>query len=148
MSSFASRHTSTVENPHEKGVTFTFRMLSGAEVEEAQQQHIASMVGGQNPRGWAGRFMSKLERGVASEAEAMAILRDPLGGFDRLTVARYGIVSWSYPGADGKPLPVTRDKVADLIDDVLEWAAVEVMKLTKPSRFLDAEQAQEAQKNA
>jgi hypothetical protein len=148
MSSFASRHQKTIDNPFESGVTFTIQKLNGAAVEQAQAKHMASFVVGRNPRGWAGIFHEKLQQGTATNEDALKLIRDPLAGYDRLTVAKLGLVAWSYVDeASKEPLPITSRTVEDLDDETLEHVATEILRLTKPRLFETVKEAETARKN-
>lgn len=129
MSIFASQTQATVAVPGEDGQTVTVRALTGGEYDAAQEAHLKAIAEGHSARGWSGTFRRQLAKGVVSDAAVVEMLADPLNGFDRHTVVKAGLVAWTY----GEVTPALVD---DLKDDVLEFIATEVMRLTKPSLFL------------
>lgn len=152
MSSFASHNQVVIPNPFEPGVTFTIQKLSGGAVERAQAEHIRKFIGGQNPRGWEQTFRRALAAGIATDTDAVKALEDPLAGFDRLTVVKYGLKGWSYTETlEGKPetsKPITPSAIEDDLDDeTIEYLAVEIMRLTKPARFQTPAEVEGARKN-
>ncbi len=92
-------------------------------------------------------------------AEFLAVLRDPLTGFDRFAVVRAGLMGWSYdapitvdgktPGAapvvPGTPKPY--DPIDDLSDPMVEFIATEIMRRTKPALFQTEEERAAERKN-
>lgn len=151
MSIFASETTTTIPLPFDAPHTVTIQQLTGRDVELAQAAHLRDFVGANSPRGWPAKFKLALATGTAVESDAQKMLNDPLVGYDRLTVARGGLKGWSYTikndKGDDVPKPVTPKAVEDLNDDALEFVAIEIMKLTKPSLFLTDEEKQAARKN-
>lgn len=132
------------------GATVVLQKLGGRAVEMAQAAHSRGVLHGFNGRGWAGKFMDSLAKGTATEAQAKAVLSDPVAGYDRQTVIREGIQSWTCTvKADGKdaPKPITFDTVGDLDDDLQEYFAVEIMRLTKPHLFKTAAEQETERKN-
>ncbi len=145
-SPFASRHTTTVSLPTDPTESITIRKLAGGVLERAQAVHLADTVAGRSPRGWAGIFQRALEAGIATNADALKLLQDPLSGYDRYTLVKGGVTAWTYQD-EGKPKPVSAETVADLDDEAMEFLAVAIMKLTKPALFMTAEEAEADQKN-
>jgi hypothetical protein len=150
LSIFASLTQSTpILVPFDPPNTVTVRRLTGREVEDAQAAHLRGLVNGQSPRGWSSAFHRLLTKGLGTEADVVKVMTDPLSGFDRLSVARAGLVAWSYdrpikptPRAATKDTPAyLDDPVADLSDEALEFIAIEVMRLTKPERFAESPRA-------
>lgn len=153
---FASQTTQTIpltfDPPHEA----TIRKLTGREYEQAQEAHMVGVLGGRL-NVWAQRFRRILTTGLASDAEAQAMLRDPLTGFDRYALVRAGLVSWTYdaaPPVDPEALK-TFDAAAarvkqvnDLTDEPVEFFALAILKLTKPALFVTAEEAMAEEKKA
>jgi hypothetical protein len=135
MSIFASQTSDTLPMPD--GGSVVIRKLTGAEYEEAQSAHLKAVTQGHHARGWSGTFRRQLAKGVATDADVQAMVVDPLNGFDRATVVRCGVVSWTYGD-------VTPERLADLDDDALELLATEVMRLSKPSLFYRNEEDAEA----
>lgn len=152
MSSFASRNQKTIPNPFEPGVTFTIQKLSGGACDRAQAEHIAKLASGRDPRGWEGVFRRALASATATDDDVRKAAQDPLAGYDRMTVVKAGLKAWSYTeDVDGKaePKPITPQAVDDDLDDeTIEYLAIEIMRLTKPARFVTAEEAEAVRKNA
>lgn len=152
---FASKTTQTIpltfDPPHEA----TVRKLTGREYEQAQEAHMVGVLGGRMSV-WAQRFRRILTNGLASDAEAQALLRDPLTGFDRYALVRAGLVSWTYdvpvpPGEASKtPDPaITRAKLVDDLDDeAVDELASAILKLTKPALFVTPDEAEIEEKKA
>lgn len=143
--------------PFDPDHSIVMRKLTGGEVEAAERAHMLSLVNGKSARGWAGRLARIFAGAEPVTAEAVqALAADPLSGYDRLTVARAGLVSWTYdlpttphaiPATDPDAKPVLYDPVADLDDEALEFIAREVAKKTWPSRFQTVEQMEADRKN-
>ena len=146
MSMFASRTTDTIPIPFEPGHTATIRGLTGGEADAAQAAHLRSSIGGRFwAHGWAASFQQQLAKGIATYADAAKLLTDPLNGYDRLTMVKAGLLSYTVP--EPALTPETRDAViADLGDDALEYFAREILRRTKPALFLTAEDAKAAEK--
>lgn len=67
---------------------------------------------------------------------------DPMAGYDAATLCVLGIVSWTYP------VPVGTVAVDDLDEETLALIARAVLKLSRPSLFVTAEEAAAARGNA
>ncbi len=156
-SPFASLSVSDpIPLPFDPSNTVTVRKLSARELESAAESHMRGVASG-SLRQWPERFKRLVEKGEAPAKEVAAALRDPLTGFDRFTVVRIGLVSWSYPQSltpiaavaakDGQPAIEAYDPIEDLDDDALEFIATEIMRRTKPHLFLTAEEQETARKN-
>lgn len=129
------------------------RGLTGREHERAQEQHRDGLALGRANL-WGAFLRRALEKG-ASDPDVLRAIRDPLTGYDRYSLVRDGLVSWSYPQLitpvtvkhEGQPDQVV-DAVGDLNDEAVEFMATEVLRRTKPGLFLTTEEAVEAaQKN-
>lgn len=144
MSIFAS-HTKSqpIPLPTDPGQTVVVRKLTGIEVEQAQAEHARGIAAG---RGWANRFRRLIEKGIATDAQVLSALADPLIGYDRRSLVDAGLIAWSYM-EDGKPKPLTAESKADIDDETSEFIATEVLRLTKPSLFLSVEEVAAARKN-
>lgn len=152
-SPFASRTQKTIPSPLDPPHTITVRKLTGIEVEAAQESHRGSLAAG-STRSWAGVFRRALEKG-ASDAAVLKALDDPLTGYDRFSVARSGLLAWTYPeslkpvtvkGVGDAPDQVV-DAIAELDDETVDFIATEIMRLTKPGLFKTPEQMEEERKN-
>lgn len=150
MSIFASLRTATVHPVADPTALIVVQKLSGRAVEIAQAAHAEGVFAGLNGRGWSSRFLKRLESGTATEKEAEQFIEDPLFGFDRFTVVRQGIRSWSFTTeVDGvsTPKPINDATVRDIDDETLEELALAIMRLTKPERFKTDEQLETERKN-
>jgi hypothetical protein len=147
MSIFASDHTKTIAVPFDAPHTVTIQRLQGRVVERAQAEHLSAFQAGRSPRGWAALFQRSLVKGIATDGDAQKAISDPLAGYDRLTIVRGGLKSWSYTDGDEKPKPVTSQAIEDLDDEALEYFAVEIMRLTKPALFQTPDEAEAGRKN-
>ena len=123
MSIFASQTTGTVTVG---GGSVTIRKLTGREVEKAQAAHLAGFMG-RSSRGWADAFQRTLASGTASAEDVKKLIADPLNGYDRATVLKAGIVSWTFGD-------VTPAAVDDLDDEASDTIGRAVMALTKPAK--------------
>jgi len=122
-SPFAHFTTQVIGVPHDEPQTITIQKLSGRWVERAQAAAAAGIVQGRG-------FAEKMQRLLSgSEEDAKAFIADPFNGYDRATVLQGGITGWSYD------LPVTADNIGKLDDDICEFVAGEILKLTKPALF-------------
>lgn len=144
---FASQTIDTVTIPGEPPVVVTFHKLSGKDLEAAQFEHMTGVATGRG-RNWATRFVAIAEKGIAAAADAERVYRDPLAGYDRLTLAKAGITAWTCVDAKGEPVKVTAAAIDDLEDEALETIALAILKLTKPGLFLTPEDAAEEKKSA
>lgn len=136
MSIFASLSTETISLPGDEAHAVTIRTLTGREVEDAQAEHLKTLISGRSARGWAGSFVRKIAEGTATDADAHALLRDPLAGFDLDTVVTKGLVSWTYERA------IDPAAIADLTDAAREYIATAIMRRTRPGLFADAAEIQ------
>ena len=141
MSVFTSRVTDTVTIPDEGSVTI--RKLAPRHLEAARKEQTRKSLKEMKEIGPA--FWKELQSLNDKEKEAerqKAREADPLSDFDRHTLLVSGIVAWTFD----EPLPEEKDARAgaidDLEDDVQETVAKAILKLAKPSLFVDAEVAQ------
>ncbi len=143
---FASLKTETVTVPGETPTTVVIHKLSGKDYDAAQFVHMTGTATGRG-RNWATRFVALASAGTATADDAKKVFADPMAGFDRLSLVKSGIVSWSCTKADGKPMDVTPEAINDLDDEALELLAKAVLKLTKPALFQTADEYEADQKN-
>ncbi len=98
------------------------------------------------------RIQSDLERRsgvnrVPTSEQAAKINADPLNQYDKYVVCKKGLVSWTF---EDVPLSTPSDidaAVEDLDDEALDFLAREILKLSKPSLFQTAPEAEADQKN-
>lgn len=138
---FASRTQETIAIPFDPPQTVTLRAMTGRECDRAQNEHLKAITTGQGGRGWAGTFQRRLQAGLATDADAAALIADPLAGFDRYAIVSAGLVAWSYD------LSVNPEAIADLDDEAIEFFAMEILRRTKPDLFRTAPEAEAARKN-
>lgn len=105
--------------PHEPGEWMVFKLLSWRALEEARstRQNVAL-------RSFQG--VADVVRELQSARPAVDIPEaepDPTSSFDRATLLKFGIQSWSYPAA------VDRDSLDDLDEQTVEWAVKEIVGL-------------------
>lgn len=112
---FAGDQTKDMEVPHQQGNFFTFRNLSGPELDEAD-------VAGTRR---AAEQMKVLPDSIVNQAMAKDsgkdVERDEFRGYDRLTLVRYGVQDWRGPDCGNHPC--TDEEKARLDARTLEWAA-------------------------
>jgi hypothetical protein len=138
-SPFASRDPQTYPVPFDPEQTITVRKLTHGEDEAAQAEHLKGIIAGHSTRGWSRDFQKVLDKAAGND-EAVKVVSDPLNGYDRLSVAKAGLLEWSYG-------EITDATWADLTDEALEFVALSVMRWTHPERFRTADENVEAQKN-
>jgi len=145
VSIFAHEVQATATVPQDPPHTFTFRKLTGRELEKAQGDHLVAFMGGHSPRLWAGSLRRILEHGTAAnDASVRDALADPLLGFDRYSIVKAGLVSWSYSQNGDKP---KAEQIDDLDDEAVDLMARAILKLSKPALFMTAEEREDAKKN-
>lgn len=120
---------------------FVVRALTGREEELAEREHMRNVVNGRSSRGWA-KQLAMIFSGEAQldKRDIDEIMKDPLAGVDRTSVVRSGLMEWSYGEIDAK-------QVTDLLDEPLEFIALEVWKRTHPGLFQTEDEREAAQKN-
>lgn len=141
---FASHTTDTIPIPSDPPHTATIRKLTGRELDRAQEVHLRATIGGRwAAHGWAATFQQQLAKGTATAADAERLLMDPLIGYDRHALVEDGLTAWSYtePERGAKA-------IEDLDDDALDYFARAILKLSKPSLFLTADEAEAVKKTA
>lgn len=136
---FASFITKVVEMPGAPEHTVTIRKLApkhlSAAAKASQLESIAAFkeIGG-------AAFVKELQSMGGDEAVSRARSKDPLIGYDRLTLLEHGIKSWTFEE------PLSREFFEDnLDDDTLTTLAREVLQLAKPALFVA--EPEEARKN-
>jgi hypothetical protein len=149
-SPFAS-HTQSdpIELPFDRPNWIVVRRLTGREIEAAATAHRGQLTSG-SAWAWPSLIRLALEKGV-SDPEVVAALADPLLGYDRYALVRTGLAAWSYPQSitpvtvkhEGQPDQIV-DAVDDLVDEAVDFAARQVLRLTKPGLFLTTEAEVEA----
>ncbi len=139
------RHVKRLDVPHEPGHYLDLRRLSFGELRDLRREsegaYLAALaVLPDNVLDAQLRMESERaekRRKAAEEAKAAGAdvpaadgpAGDPLAGKDIATVLRFGVVGWSYKGADGEPVPVTGEAIAMLDEATAVWAAREILLL-------------------
>jgi len=128
-----------VEIPHEPGNVFAFRKPSSAVVGEARR--VAAAEGRRGVRDFGAEIVKAFSSGDDDDkaARRAAKLFDRavlLGGctIDGQAV-KGAVVDWEGPGyknADGRPVPVCAESIADLDEATARWAHQYVIDLMKP----------------
>jgi hypothetical protein len=139
-SPFASHTTSDpIPLPFDAPNWVQVRKLTGRELEQAAASGRDLFLGG-NGRMFPALLRRALEHG-ATDPDVLHAIRDPLTGYDRYALVRFGLVAWSYPQSV-KPLTAndkvngqTIDAIDDLDDEAVDFIATEVLRLTKPHLF-------------
>ena len=145
---FAHDTQETVPVPGMDGQSMTFRKLTGKEIEVAEAEHMRNFVGHRSPRGFS-VAIRRLIGGTGTIDDAAKAMSDPLSLYDRTSIVRSGLVAWTFP----KPTTPTVvdgvlvDAIGDLDDETLEFAALAILKLTKPALFLAPDELETARKN-
>jgi hypothetical protein len=145
MSIFASRKTKTVEIPFDPPHTVTITALAGRHLAKAQALYFNELVAGVTERGGA-KVQKDIEqlftRSPKETAEAIAkVQADPMNGFDKATLVRYGVTGWSYE------TKVSQEALDDLTDEATDFLSEQVLRLTKPSLFQGKDEAEADRKN-
>lgn len=162
MGIFASREQKTLPVPFDLPNEITIQKLSAKQLERASKTFIDGMIADVQSRGGS-RVMKDMQElwkkaeapgpdGAAVVKEIESVKSDPLNGYDKHVLIRMGIVSWTYPESlkpasvvektnDGRDMTVvTYPAIDDLSDEAVEFFATEILRLTKPSLFLTAEE--------
>lgn len=117
---FAGEHTEEREVPHEPDNFFTFRTLSGPELDEAD-------IAGTRR---AAEQMKVLPDSIVNQALAKDSgreeTRDEFRGYDKATLVKYGVISWRGPKCDRPPGDEEKLK---LDARTQEWAARQVFEM-------------------
>lgn len=141
--------------PFDEGQWMQVRKLTGRECERAQEAHRGDLATS-SPRSWAATFRRALEQGANDPAVLQAI-RDPLTGYDRFSLVRFGLIAWSYPvlhpvkasparDGDTTTAVAAYDPIEDLDDEAIDFIATEVLRRTKPGLFHATEEDAGAEK--
>jgi hypothetical protein len=132
---FANRITKTLTLP-DTGHTVTIRKLNGGQLaavrSAAQRRALAEVeaLGGM-------KKIAELQQfgpGAADESEKAA-RRDPFLTHDTMTLLERGVLHWTL---DEEPGPAAYE---ELDTEIAEWLAREILRLTKPALFEDADAA-------
>jgi hypothetical protein len=145
-SPFASHTTSDpIPLPFDAPNWVQVRKLTGRELEQAAASGRDLFLGG-NGRMFPALLRRALEHG-ATDPDVLHAIRDPLTGYDRYALVRFGLIAWSYPApivprtfkeiVEGlaKHGGVFNDAIDDLDDEAVDFIATEVLRLTKPHLF-------------
>ncbi|TET95652.1 MAG: hypothetical protein E3J29_06525 [Dehalococcoidia bacterium] len=118
---FAGDRTEEREVPHEPDNYFTFRNLSGPELDEADV--AGTRRAAEQFKMLPERVISDMMSRQADEARE----RDEFRGYDKATLVRYGVQSWRGPKLDGRQC--SDEEKAKLEADIEDWAARVVFEM-------------------
>lgn len=126
--------------PHEPTEHMVLRKLSWRQLEKAAE--IRSEKSATRMKNLGGDVLTALNtaNGADGAEEMKKAQADPLNTYDRGTLLEFGIASWSYP------TDCTKEAKENLDDETADWAAREIVKLSKPEKT--AEQQEADRKNA
>lgn len=117
--------------PHEPDAWLTLKGLGGTKLREAAEQQTRRQITIFGVEGL--KAIQTIKREDVEDAER-TLKADPLNNYDIDTLIRAGIVGGSY--WPGKP----RVEDIDGLDERTQrWAATELLKMSKPELFEDAE---------
>jgi hypothetical protein len=133
----AGKTTREVQVPHEPGNYFTFRDLSGHELDEAERenQRKAMLLMADIPR------MEISAEQIAAARAGQPATKDPRESFDKDVLCKYGIVDWRGPNYEPDPCmfgyiekldAVTRDWAAAVILDLIIRTVPEELASARP----------------
>lgn len=135
--------------PFDEGQWIQTCKLTADQDAEAQKSHRGTFLDGR----WAETFRRMLRN--AADPAVLAVVNDPLAGYDLHALVRFGVVAWSYPqpltpevitpaseGVDA----VVKDWVKDLGPEALDFMARTVLKRTRPNLFIETAAGAEAER--
>jgi hypothetical protein len=131
MSVFTSRVTKDIPVGDQ---TVVIRKLAPRHLEKAAKEAQRKSLDDFKAMGGAA-FLKEWQDVTEKKPDAPDVAPDPMHGYDAVTLLESGIVSWSFEEA------VTRESFEDLDADTLDLLSREVLKLSKPSLFVDQEAA-------
>ncbi len=147
MSVFASktRREDVVVPGHEPN-TISFRKLTGGEMDLAEE------VKQDRAKAYRAR------RGVEEMTQQLSQVRDldalmaklqanPLNRFDAQQLCKAGVFGWTFTDDQQQPVAVTPESIDDMDEDVVNFAATEILRLTRPSLFKTPEETADDRKN-
>jgi hypothetical protein len=154
---FANRITQTIAVPGMDGQTITIRKLAPRHLEasaaEAQRKGLAvSRAMADQLAGFdvgVLRDLRSLDEPKPSVADAdkddaapvARATANPLDGYDALTLIEKGVTEWTFSE------PIGRESFEEIDADTRDWLATEILRLSRPSLFQSADEAEQAQKN-
>lgn len=140
---FASQVEKMIPIPFDLPNEVTIKKLPGRHLEKAKNAFLASLVAGVQERGGAQvqKEMQDLWNDPKAAEQVEQIKADPLNGYDKYVLIEHGLVTWTYRQQ------VSAESIGDLDEDMVDWLAREILKLTKPKLFLSADEQMELEKN-
>jgi len=147
MSIFASQVTQVVSYPGAPGSEIVIRKLAPKDLAKAarasQKRALDDLleVGGTEALKALKAFETERPKTDDDAPSGPVAEPNPLDGYDLGTLVLRGVKSWNFE------VPVSAESVDDLDEDALTWLATAVLKLSKPSLFLSAEEREAARKN-
>jgi hypothetical protein len=126
------------------GVTATIRKLAPKHLDAAAEAaQLAAVEKAKRMRAAMGDDLSQMFASVKPAEMAAVTQADPLNGYDRVTLMRHAILSWTLPDLDPTP-----EVLEELDDDAQTRFATAILRLAKPSLFQTVEAQEDARKNA
>ena len=141
MSFFASQTQKIITPPSDPDARITIQKLPGRHLLAAREQSQLESIAQFRKFGGA-EFQKELASIKTDDQDAATKIADPLNLYDIATLLEHGIAAWTFE----RPVDVEARK--DLDDDDSEFIAREILRLSKPSLFVESDAAaKEAQKN-
>jgi hypothetical protein len=150
---FASDTIKTIDLPFAPGESAVIRKLSGYQLGKAQKAFFNDMIQGVVERGGA-----KVQKDIEElfnktpedfDADVKKVQADPLNGFDKFTLVVLGVNEMTKrPDWAGLAKDKRMELARDMDDEVIEFFATEIMKLTKPALFMTTREAEAEKKSA
>lgn len=142
MSIFASRVEKVIAIPFDVPQTVTIRRLAGRHLERAQlESQVTAASAVQRMGGPAFQRELLTVAGPKVESASTAAPPDPLNLYDHYVLLDKGICAWSYDE------PIDSAHIEDLTEEVVEFLAREILKLSKPALFRSKEEQEADRKN-
>jgi hypothetical protein len=154
---FANRITQTLAVPGMDGQTITIRKLAPRHLEaamaEAQRKGLAvsramaDQLAGfdvgvlRDLRSLEAPKPSADDAGTDDASPVAPAMTSPLAGYDALTLIEKGVTEWTFSE------PIGRESFEEIDADTRDWLATEILRLSRPSLFQSADEAEQARKN-
>ena len=134
-SPFASRHTQDVTAP--SGTTYKIQKLSHVSLEAAAKERQGVVIS--NMRAMGGEIaktFGELRAQVKDELEKVKteaeLWQERLTNYDRLTVLLAGVVGWDVKGDEGGAVKLSRDRIADLVEEDAQVVFEAIVRYSTP----------------
>lgn len=140
---FTSQITETIPIPHDAGHAVTIRKLNPKQLHRASIAKQAEAISDVEALGGFAK-VSAMIAGMSKEERAES--KDPLHGYDRVSLIALGVTAWTYRNGD-TPVPIANETAEDLDDETQDVIARAVLKLARPKLFQTPDEAEAAEKN-